>query len=103
MKAKPVVPREQAHRDVEDAVAHYLAKNSRSAALGFINALEKAYSYIGSHPATGSPCYPRELNLPGLPSWPLTVPNTRATAACAMRPKTGRMNDRRSCRGCLAV
>ncbi len=68
MKAKPVVPREQAHRDVEDAVAHYLADNAESAALGFINALEKAYSYIGSHPATGSPCYPQELKLPGLQS-----------------------------------
>ncbi|MFZ0788029.1 MAG: type II toxin-antitoxin system RelE/ParE family toxin [Chromatiaceae bacterium] len=72
MKAKAVVPREQARRDVEDAVAHYLAEDAESAVLGFIDALEKAYSHIGRHPATGSPRYAHELNLPGLRSWPLT-------------------------------
>ena len=72
MKAKPVVPREQAHRDVENAVTHYLAAEAEAAALGFIDALEKAYSQIGRYPATGSPRYAHELNLPGLRSWPLT-------------------------------
>jgi toxin ParE1/3/4 len=72
MKAKPVVPRQQAHQDVEDVVAHYLAEGAAAAALGFINALEKAYGHIGRHPAIGSPRYAHELNLPGLRSWPLT-------------------------------
>lgn len=72
MKAKPVVPREQAHRDVEDAVAHYFAVGAETAALGFIDALENAYRHIGRHPATGSPRYAHALNLPGLRSWPLT-------------------------------
>ena len=72
MKVRPVVPREQAHRDVEDAVAYYLAQDAESAALGFIDALEKAYGHIGRHPASGSPRYAHELNLPGLRSWPLT-------------------------------
>lgn len=72
MKVKLVVPRELAHRDVEDAVAHYLAEDAEPAALGFIDALEKAYSHIGRHPATGSPRYAHELNLSGLRSWPLT-------------------------------
>ncbi|WP_296810335.1 type II toxin-antitoxin system RelE/ParE family toxin [Thiocapsa sp.] len=72
MKAKPVVPRQQAHQDVEDVVAHYLAEDAEAAALGFINALEKAYGHIGRHPATGSPRYAHELNLPGLRFWPLT-------------------------------
>ena len=72
MKVKPIVPREQAHRDVEDAVAHYLAENAEAAALGFIDALENAYGHIGRHPATGSPRYAHALNLPGLRSWPLT-------------------------------
>lgn len=72
MTGKPVVPREQARRDVEDAVAHYLAEDAGSAALGFIDALEKAYVHIGRHPATGSPRYAHELNLPGLRFWPLT-------------------------------
>lgn len=72
MKAKPVVPREQANQDVEDAVAHYMAENAEAAALGFIEALEQAYAHLGRHPATGSPRYAHELNLPGLRSWPLT-------------------------------
>ena len=72
MKARPVVPREQARRDVEDAVAYYLAQDAESAALGFVDALEKAYGHIGRHPASGSPRYAHELNLPGLRSWRLT-------------------------------
>lgn len=71
MKAKPVIPRELAHRDVEEALAHYLEEGSAPAALGFIDALERAYAHIGRHPATGSPRYGLELNLPGLRCWPL--------------------------------
>jgi hypothetical protein len=48
VKAKPVVPREQAHQDVEDAIAHHLAEDAEPAALGFIAALERAYSHFGS-------------------------------------------------------
>ena len=72
MRAKPVVPREQAKQDVEDALAYDMAQNAEAAALGFIDALERAYTYLGRHPATGSPRYAHELNLPGLRSWPLT-------------------------------
>ena len=72
MKVKPVVPREQARRDVEDAVSRYLAEHAGVTALGFIDALENAYGHIARHPATGSPRYAHELNLPGLRSWLLT-------------------------------
>ncbi len=72
MKAKPVVPREQAKQDVEEALAYYMAEDAEVAALGFIDALEQAYAHIGRHPATGSPRHAHELNLPGLRSWPLT-------------------------------
>lgn len=72
MKAKPIVPREQARQDVEDALAYYMAEDAEAAALGFIDALEQAYAHIGRHPATGSPRYAHELNLPGLRSWALT-------------------------------
>lgn len=72
MKAKPIVPRELANRDVDDAIEHYLGEDAQQAALGFINALEQAYSHIGRHPATGSSRYAHELNLPGLRSWSLT-------------------------------
>ena len=72
MKVKPVVPREQARRDVEDAVAYYLGEGAQAAALGFVDALETAYTHIGRHPATGSARYAHELDLPGLRTWSLT-------------------------------
>lgn len=72
MKVKQVIPREQADRDVDEAIDHYLAENAEQAALGFIEALEQAYRHISRHPATGSPRYAHEIDLPGLRSWPLT-------------------------------
>lgn len=72
MKAKPVIPREQANRDVDEAVAHYLSEAREAVALGFLDAREKACARIGRHPATGSPRNAHELNLPGLRAWPLT-------------------------------
>jgi len=72
VKVKPVIPREQANRDVDEAVAYYLSEAGDAVAFGFIDALEKAYGHIGRHPATGSPRYAHELNLPGLRAWPLT-------------------------------
>jgi toxin ParE1/3/4 len=58
VKHKPIVPRERANRDVDEAVAYYLSEAGEVVALGFIDALEKAYAH--------------ELNLPGLRVWPLT-------------------------------
>lgn len=71
MKAKAVIPREHANRDVDEAVAYYLSETGEAVALGFIDALEKAYGHIGRHPGTGSPRYAHELNLPGLCAWSL--------------------------------
>jgi toxin ParE1/3/4 len=71
VRAKPVVPRESATRDVDEAIEHYLNEGTDAAALGFIDALEQAYAHIGRYPATGSPRYAQELNLPGLRCWPL--------------------------------
>ena len=71
MKSKPVVPRERANRDVDEAIDYYLSENAPEAALGFIDALEQAYSHIGRYPNTGSSRYAAELNLPGLRFWPL--------------------------------
>lgn len=68
---KPVIPRAQAHRDVDDAIAYYLSEDAEQAALGWIDALEQAYAHIGRHPATGSPRYAHALGIPGLRSWPL--------------------------------
>ncbi|NDU93137.1 MAG: type II toxin-antitoxin system RelE/ParE family toxin [Ferrovum sp.] len=72
MKSKPIIPRELANRDVEEAIAHYLGEDAEQAALGFIDSLEQAYAHISRHPASGSPRYAHELNLPGLRFWPLT-------------------------------
>lgn len=72
MKAKPVIPRELANRDIDEAISYYLSESAEQATLGLINALENAYVHIGRHPATGSPRYAHVLNLPGLRFWPLT-------------------------------
>jgi toxin ParE1/3/4 len=53
VKAKPVIPREQANRDVDEAVAYYLTEATEAVALGFIDALEKAYGHIARHPGHG--------------------------------------------------
>jgi len=73
LKVKPVVPRSQANRDVDEVIAFYLEQRAVDAALGFVDALEKAYDHIGRHPAAGSPRYAHELNLPELRFW--LVPN----------------------------
>lgn len=72
MTAQPVIQRELAERDVADIIEYYLDQGADRAALGFIAALEQAYTHLGHHAATGSPRYAHELNLPGLRSWPLT-------------------------------
>ena len=71
MKSKPVVPREQAQHDVDEALTYYLNEGAAPAALGMIDALEKAYAHIARHPVTGSPRYTHELNLPHLQVWSL--------------------------------
>ena len=71
MTAKPIVPRELANRDVDEAIAYYLSESSDAVALRFVFALEKAYQHISRHPASGSSRYAVELNLPDLRSWPL--------------------------------
>jgi len=47
---KPVVPREQANRDVDKALAYYMSEHAVQTALGFIDALERAYARISRHP-----------------------------------------------------
>lgn len=69
MTAKPVVLRKQADRDIDAAVAHYVGEAGERVALAFIDALEQAFRQIAQHPASGSPRYAHELDLPGLRSW----------------------------------
>lgn len=71
MRVKPVIPRQQANRDIDAILADYLSEDSATTAAGFIDTLEQAYAQIARHPATGSTRYANELNLPGLRFWPL--------------------------------
>ena len=71
MSVKPVIPRALANRDIDQAIDHYLDEGGERVGLGFIDALEKAYRHIARHPASGSPRYAQELDLPGLRAWPL--------------------------------
>jgi toxin ParE1/3/4 len=68
---KRLVPRERAVQDAEEAVDHYLTEAGEGVALGFIDALEHAYRHVARYPATGSPRYAHELDLPDLRCWPL--------------------------------
>src|SRR3546814_10713602 len=60
MTAMRVVPRDQAHRDVEDAIDHYACEAGSDIALGFVEALEAAYRGLAEHPGIGSPRYAHE-------------------------------------------
>jgi toxin ParE1/3/4 len=71
VKPKSVVPREQANRDVEDAVTYYVKEHAQQAALDLVDALQEAYAHIGRRPGTGSPRYAHELDIPELRTWPL--------------------------------
>lgn len=71
MNEKAIIPRTLATRDIEQAVDHYTREAGEPVALGFIDALERAYSHIAVYPASGSPRYAQELDLPGLRHWPV--------------------------------
>jgi toxin ParE1/3/4 len=68
---KRIDRRPGAIRDIDATIDYYLQEAGDDVALGFIDALERAFSQIARHPAAGSPRYARELDLPGLRSWPL--------------------------------
>lgn len=66
MSGKPVVLRERAQRDIDEAIEHYLAEAGPAVALAFIDAVEDTRRRIGEQPATGSPRHAHELDIPGL-------------------------------------
>ena len=68
---KPVVLRQLALQDAAEAVDRYLDEASDKVALGFVDALEKAYAHIARHPASGSPRYAHQLGLADLRFWRL--------------------------------
>ena len=67
---KSLQRRRLADQDVADAVDHYF-NESPALALRFVDALEQACRHSQKRPATGSPRYAHELDIPGLRCWPL--------------------------------
>ena len=66
MSGKPVVLRERARRDIDEAIEHYLLEAGPALALDFIDALDDTRRQIGERPASGSPRHAHELDIPGL-------------------------------------
>lgn len=71
MKSTRVAPRQAAEDDIARAIDFYFEEGGAGVALRFVDALEAAFRHIGAHPATGSPRYAMELDLPGLRCWPV--------------------------------
>ena len=46
MNSKPIVPRQFANQDVDEAIEYYVDEGATDAALGFIDELERAYNHI---------------------------------------------------------
>jgi toxin ParE1/3/4 len=62
--------RSVADADVLSAIEFYL-ENAASYVDAFINELEQAYLHIEAYPASGSPRYAVELDIPELRAWKL--------------------------------
>jgi hypothetical protein len=79
VKRKPVIPRKQAHLDTQSILDYYLAETDQKAALGFVDALEKAYAHLSRHPASGATrlamnCFRYTLGLtPAIREKPLVI------------------------------
>ena len=53
-------------RDIDEAVEHYLAEAGAAVALDLVDALEGTLRLISEQPASGSPRYAHELDIPSL-------------------------------------
>ena len=71
MRVRPVIPRALANQDIDGANEYYLDGGAEPAALDFIDELEQAFAHLARYPASGSPRYAHELDLPGLRTWPV--------------------------------
>jgi toxin ParE1/3/4 len=71
MKLPRIVLRQKARRDIQDTARHYITEQANAAADGFVDALERSFSHIAKHPASGSPRYSDLLEIPYLRAWPV--------------------------------
>lgn len=67
-RLKPLIRLQRADEDVETALDYFLDQAPQSAS-HFVDSLEQAYRHIQRSPATGSPRFAHELNIPGLRAW----------------------------------
>ena len=54
MTLKPVILREIAHRDIEEALAHYVAEGGIDVGSAFLDDLQHALLHLGQFPRIGS-------------------------------------------------
>jgi len=71
MSKKRFLPHRFAVQDEEEIVQYYEQTSSEQVALGFIHALEQAFSQLGRYPQMGSPRPEYDLNVDGIRSWSL--------------------------------
>lgn len=71
MKARTVVLRDTAERDIDSALEHYLAEAGVDVVVQFIDAMEAAVRHIALHPLSGSSSYAADLDIPDLRTWPV--------------------------------
>lgn len=64
MNTSRVVTTKQANADIDAAIDHYSSQGAAEAAMGFVNALEKAIELISEHPHIGSTRFAVETNIP---------------------------------------
>ena len=68
---KRFIPHRFAVEDEEEIVHYYEQTSSEQVSLGFINALDQAFSQLSRYPHMGSPRPEYDLELDGIRSWPL--------------------------------
>lgn len=68
---KRFIPHRFAVEDEEEIVHYYEQTSSEQVALGFINALDQAFSPLSRYPHMDSPRPEYDLELDGIRSWPL--------------------------------
>ncbi|WP_058554185.1 type II toxin-antitoxin system RelE/ParE family toxin [Thiohalocapsa sp. ML1] len=66
MTRKPVIRRQRARRDLEDAADYYYGKGGGALELRFIDAVEDTFGLIAHMPGIGSPRYAEALQRSGL-------------------------------------
>lgn len=71
MRGKPLVPRQQANRDIDETLNGYLKEGRPEIADAFSDGLQQTYAQIAAHSGAGSTDFADELNRPGLRCWPL--------------------------------